>query len=580
MPPLMAEGAHMAIVRRIIDSTVRSVVAVAIAATLALPAAWCGEGLAHPAVLPDSEAYMLLVIPDLQATLTRAEQIGSLFSPAPIPAGTLSAAVGGMLGDPALANLAKGPLMVAVGPGTPTPSVAILLPGTDLQRYIDIAAQKGFLMGKAVGSWAVVAQTPDGQAMGERIAAAFLGMPAMPAGTDIRVLTAPSRLVKAYGAFITGMVQMGTMNIPQQPGQPPIAKIAMLEVAGLIEVLGAVEASQVDISLADRTVAVDQLIAAVPGSALAKALVAPAAGPNRAAQRFSAAPGAVLALLSGKVNQLALNDYIFGLVATLLARPEAKDLLPADIFATVKDLGGALNGELAMRVRRGEKVPWQLDSVVGVGDADKAIHLYDVMFGLFTGDGPIAKFYQGIGMTMVVNKNFRTTGGLPVWQQSWTIDEAKLPPANAAMTKAMIRDNQLVVGPDFAAGSTEPQQLDALVAGKGSGLTTKAETAFGAGRQLYADLDLPALMRGVVSAAAPAPAAGPAPAPAAAPAAPSDPLLAAFTAGDGRQRVELRIPLAPFVGLGATMQALQPARPGRGARPPAAQPPPTGGNTF
>ncbi len=64
------------------------------------------------------------------------------------------------------------------------------------------------------------------------------------------------------------------------------------------------------------------------------------------------------------------------------------------------------------------------------------------------------------------------------------------------------------------------------------------------------------------------------------PAVPSAPLLAAMTTGDGRQRVELRVPLAPFVGLGKTLQALQPPRPGRGPRPPAAQPPPTGGNTF
>jgi hypothetical protein len=146
----------------------------------------------------------------------------------------------------------------------------------------------------------------------------------------------------------------------------------------------------------------------------------------------------------------------------------------------------------------------------------------------------------------------------------------------------MLRDSQLVIGPDFIASAQDPQQLDALVVGKGSGLPTKAETVFGAGRQLFIDLDLPALVRGVVQVMAPAPAAGAGPAPAPAPtaAAPSDPLLAAFTAEDGRQRIELRIPLAPFVGLGTTLQALQPPRPGRGPRPPAAQPPPTGGNTF
>jgi hypothetical protein len=562
---------------------IRSIVLVAVALACGLSQASSAAELARPIVLPDAEAYLLAVIPNLQASLTRAEQIGSLFSPAPLPAGTLNAAVGGMLGDPALVNLAKGPVMVVLGPGVPTPAVAILLPGNDLQRYIDLAAQKGFLMGKAVGSWAVVAQTPDGQALGERIAAAFPAMPAVPAGTDIRVLTAPSRVVKAYGAFLTGMVQMVGMNIPQQPGQPPLAKILTLEVAGLLEVLGAIEASQVDISLAERTVTIDQLIAALPGSALAKALVAPAPGPNRAAQRFSAAPGTVLALLSGKFNQAALNDYVIGVADMLLARPEAKDLVPADLIPTLKEvLSGAGTGELAMRVRSGEKAPWQYEFVLGISDAAKAAHLYDAVFALFTGDGPIAKFYQGIGMTMVMNKNLRTSGGLPVWQQGWKIDEAKLPSGQSGMSRLMLRDSQLVIGPDFIASAQDPQQLDALVVGKGSGLPTKAETVFGAGRQLFIDLDLPALVRGVVQVMAPAPAAGAGPAPAPAPtaAAPSDPLLAAFTAEDGRQRIELRIPLAPFVGLGTTLQALQPPRPGRGPRPPAAQPPPTGGNTV
>jgi hypothetical protein len=549
---------------------------------LALPAGLPAEDPARPTALPDSEAYLLAVIPDLPATLARAEQIGGLFSPAPLPAGTLGAALGGALGDPGLTNLAKGPLMVVVGPGVPTPSVAILLPGIDVQRWIDLAAQKGFLMGKAVGSWAVVAQSPDGQALGERIAAAFPAMPAVPAGTDIRVLSAPSRLVKAYGAFVSGLVQMGTMNIPQQPGQPPVAKIAMLEVAGLIEVLGAVEATQVDIRLADRTVAIDQLVAALPGSALAKALVAPAPGPNRAAARFGAASGTVLAQVSAKVNNAALHEYAIGLAEILVARPEAKDLVPATFIATLKDLNGALDGEFAIRLHSGDQAPMLHDGVFGVSDSAKAGRFYDAIYGLFTGDGPLAKYYQGIGLTMVVTKNVRTTGGLPVLKQGWTLDETKQPPGQLAMTKAMLQDTELAIGPDFAASAQEPQQLDALVAGKGSGLPTRAEAVFGPGRQVYVDLDLAGLLRGLVQAMAPALApavAGQAPAPAPAQQAPGDPLLAAASCGDGRYRVELRIPLAPFVGLGKTMQALQP-RPGRGQRPPAAQPPPTGGNSF
>ncbi len=531
-----------------------------------------------PVAVPDSEVYVVAIIPDLAATLTRAEQIGGLFSPAPVPAGSLAAALGGVLGDPGLTNLAKGPVVVVLGPGTPTPSVALLLPATDIQRYLDLASQKGFLMGKAVGSFAVVAQTPDGQAMGERIAAALPALPAVPPGTDLRVLTATSRLIKAYGPFLTGLVQMGTLNIPQQPGQLPLAKIAMLEVVGVFEVLGAIQDSQADISLAEKTISIDQRIAAVPDSALAKALVAPPAGPNRTAQRFAAVPGPVLAQFRGSMDNNALIDYLSTLAKVLLARPEAKDVIPDDAAAAVasmKEASRAFTGEWAMRVRTGTSAPMLLESVAGISDSGKAAQFYDAFFGLFTGEGAFAKIYQNMGMTMQLNKHLRTTGGLPVMSQNWTLDETKLPPQNLAMTKAMLHELQLAVGPDFVASANEPQTLDALVAGGGAGggLVTKAEAAIGGGRQSYVDLDVPAFMRALVAAAKP-PAAGAPPAPA------SDPLLAAITTGSGRQRIELRIPLAPFVGLGATLQAMQPPRLGRGQRPPAAQPAPNGGNSF
>ncbi len=446
-------------------SSIRIIAIAAAVISLALPAALRAEDLARPTALPDAEAYLLAIIPDLQATLARAEQIGGLFSPAPIPAGTLNAAVGGALGDPALANLAKGPLMVVVGPGVPTPSVAILLPGTDLQRYIDMAAQKGFLMGKAVGGLGeVVAQDARRPGPGR----AHRGRLPGHAGDGGRHRHPPAHRAQPPGQGLCRLHHRHGANGGHE--HPPAARAAAggrkdPGARGRRAARGAGRGRGLAGRHQPRRAHGGDRPAhrfAVPGSALAKALVAPAPGPNRAASRFSAAPGTVmLALLTGKLNQAALNDYGISLAEALLARPEAKDLIPADLVATFKDLlGGTGTGELAMRMRSGEKVPWQLEFAGGIADAAKTARLYDAIYGLFTGAGPVAKFYQGIGMTMVVTRNVRTTGGLPVWLQGWKIDEAKLPPGQSAMSRLWLRDTELAIGPDFVASAQEPRQLD------------------------------------------------------------------------------------------------------------------------
>ena len=538
---------------------------VAALCTIASPALFAAEGaLAAPAAVPDKDAFLLAIIPDLRATLAKAEHIAGLFSPVPLPPGTLVESVGTALGDPGLANLGKGPMMVVVGPGTPTPTIALLLPGNDAMRYVDLAAQKGFLMGSVVKDVAVVSQTPDGQALGERVAAAT-GLPPVAAGTDVRLLIAPDRLNKAYGAFVTGMVQMATMRIPQQPGQLPVAKLATLEVAGLMELIGALDGSQIDITLDGDTVVVADLLSATPGSTLAKAMVAPAPGPNRADTHFSAMPAMVQ--ISGKANLSAHNGYLVSLLEALRARPEGAELITQGFIDILKSLTGAWSGDLAMRIRSTDAAPMIMESVWGTGDAVKAQQAYEQALGIFVGDGALAKMYQNMGMTMVMSKNVRTTGGLPVMAQSWKIDEAKL---TNKMSATFLKETQFAFGADYTASSQDPQMLDSLVAGNGTGLVLKAQTSIGPGRDLYADLDLVTLILSQMQAIAPK-AAGVKKPP------PGEPVTAAITWGDGRSRIEVRVPLVPFVGMATAMQQL---RPERAPRPPASQPVPAGGNTF
>jgi hypothetical protein len=524
-------------------------------AIIALGALGAGE-LAPPApvAVPDEGAFLVAIIPDLRATLGHAEQIAETFNPGKTKPGALVTQAGAVLGDPELANFAGKPLMIAVGPGAPTPSFALLLPGKDAQLYLDAAAQRGMVMGKVVDGLAVVAQTPDGQALGERIAAAYGGLVGKPIAGDLRLLVAPDRLVATYGAFLTTMMQMGMKNAPRQPGGPDVAKILGLEVAGLFAMLGDIGSVQVDVDLAGGMVKVASLAAAKPGTALAKALVAPAAPAGKpVASRMGGEPG--LMALSGRMNIQALFDYMVDLLGRLQARPEAKDLLTDDLVAQLKSWPMPWTGDLAVRLRSADQAPFLFDGVYGSADAAKAQASFDRAVALFTGDGALAKLYQGLGVTMAMTKDVRSVGGLQVQRMGVTLDPAKLPPDQVEAMKAMMHDYEFAVGKDWVALAQEPKTLDALVAGAGPGLTLRAEKAIGAGRQLYLDLDTIGLMRAQMRMAGDKVpdqvrrvfdklASG-------------EPVAVAWTAGEGRGLAEYRVPLAPFAELAKAFREQQ-----------------------
>src|SRR5262245_66342988 len=73
-----------------------------------------------------------VTIPDLRATLGRVEQVAAVVSPGTLAPGTLVAGLGAQLGDPGLAGLGHGPVVVGVLGGAPAarqPSLAPCVPG-------------------------------------------------------------------------------------------------------------------------------------------------------------------------------------------------------------------------------------------------------------------------------------------------------------------------------------------------------------------------------------------------------------------------------------------------------------------
>jgi hypothetical protein len=492
-----------------------------------------------PMAMPEDTAYVVAVVPDLLATLGRIEAIAALFAPGQMPPGSLKGQLGAALGDPGLANFAGKPVIVVVGPGAPTPSFALLVPAKEPQKYLDAGVNFGMLLGKAVDGIAVLTQTPDGEILGEKVAKTYANLiKTVPKG-DIRLLVAPDKLMQTYGGMLGMMAQMAAA---QNPNGPEVGKILGLEVAGLMAIAADISAVQLDLSLDPVAIGEELTISAKPGSELAKVFVAPpAAVGQRAAARLNNDPS--LMAMSGRVNLQAYAKYAGSLLRMLKTKPEGQALITDEVIGLVESYGEGLTGDTAMRMRTSEAMPLLWEGISAASDSAKVEANFEKLTAIFTGQNAIANLYREMGVNMSFNKGVRTSpSGVPVHAMKVTIDETKIPPEQAAQMKAM-SGYEVAVTKGWLVMAQDPASLDALIAGTGKGLTTHAEKTLGAGRNLYADIDLIGFVRAVMKMSgtgmdAMIPATKP-----------GEPMSMATTAGDGRTLVEIKWPLAPFVEL-------------------------------
>lgn len=492
-----------------------------------------------PMAMPDDSAYVVAVVPDLLATLSRIEAIAALFAPGQMPPGSLKAQLGGMLGDAGLANFAGKPVIVVVGPGAPTPSFALLVPAKDPQMYLDAGVNFGMLLGKAVDGIAVLTQTPDGEILGEKVAKNYANLiKTLPKG-DIRLLMAPDKLMQTYGGMLGMMVQMAAAQNPQGP---EVGKILGLQVAGLMAIAADISAVQLDLNLDPVAIGEELTISAKPGSDLAKVMAAPpAAVGQRAAARLGNEPS--LMSMSGRINWAAYGVYAGDLLRKLKAKPEAQGLITDEVIAVAENVGAGLSGDTAFRMRTSEKSPLVWEGLYASADSAKAEASLESMISLLTGKGAIGDLYRSMGVTMTMTKAARKSpSGVPVHAIGVTVDETKILPEQAAQMK-MMSGYELAVTKGWVVMAQDPTSLDALIAGTGKGMSTSAEKAIGAGRNLYADLDIIGFVRAAMKMSgtgmdAMIPATKP-----------GEPLSVASTCADGRALVEIKWPLAPFVEL-------------------------------
>ena len=272
--------------------------------------------------------------------------------------------------------------------------------------------------------------------------------------------------------------------------------------------------------------------------------------------------------MSGRVNWNAMSTYMGKILGDLKAKPENKEMISDELIASAKAWGATLTGDSAFRLRlvESETMPLQWEGLYSCADSAKAEANVDSMFKLLAPGTAMGKMYEGMGMTMSLAKAKRKSpSGVPVHKVSMTLDETKLPPAQAQQMKMWTQGYELAMPKGWFVMAQDPAQLDSIIAGTGKGMNSVAEKVIGVGRNYYGDMDLIGFVRAAMKmsgmdAMVQIPDT----------VKPGDPISMAATAVDGRALIEVKWPLASLAELTKAMKGGG----GRRGRGNVQQPPP------
>ena len=499
-----------------------------------------------PPALPEG-ALLVAVVPDLRATLDRVQAAAAPVAGA-MPAGTLAGMLGARLGDPGLARLAPGPVVVVVSEGTPLPGFLALVPTTDPAGVAAQAEAQG-LYAQAVGDRVAIGANPWDLDRAEAVAG-HLGALTAGATADVRITVPVDRVVAAYGPMMLGLMQMGLAQASrQQPEMAGMTKLSMAIMTAATVLLPDAGTVQTDVALAGTTLTMDQVVAPPAGGALAKALVPPPAG-----VAVLPVPGEGVIALTARYPAAGLEGWIQDAFRRLAADPRTRDLVAGGIADLFREGEGLATGQMAM-VISGTAAMHQT-GVAGYRDVARVRALQGRMITAMA-TGTLGDFYRAMGLEMRWETGVRRIGGHPV-DRFTTIRSATaalpfpdMPPLDAVFMEGR------------ALWSHDPALLDALVAGKAPVRTLAAQGGF-QGMDGWMDIDLIGYMGLSFAMQAEAnpileplrEALGQIPA--------GEPITVGWRTAEGRAQVRVRMPLEPCYALaGAFRLVTQPPQPGQ-----------------
>lgn len=502
-----------------------------------------------------------LAYPKVNDTIQSIEAIAQSFAPpGALPPGQIKQMIGIAFGDPGLAKLDGTKPVVAMifKPADPAsePPYGVYVPVRDPAPYEDRLGKMGLHV-KTVDGILMGFNTEEALAAAERLLPCYRRIETAGMRSDVRAYVHVARALNVYEGLIRtgvdGFLDLLSAAAPAAPGAGGVG-ILKLEAHAALAILGQIDEVQIDVDVRGKAFGGNAIVTAKAGSALADLFNAPPPGPHRALGLLSQH-----GFLTGAFHfdSKAMARLSKQLMDVLAKDPDAAKLLTPDVRDIIGDLAAASFDQGAMSVRAAPGAPFLVETAMAVPDEAKALALAEHSTALMGPDGPLNKLYEDMGMPLRVKasmeKAARRHAGVDVHRLKIEFDADKLPDAQAAQIKALMKDQEFAFAKGWYLASQDSKSLDgmvdrALAGGSKDAAALQAAKAFGEGRNLYVDYDFIGLMKAVLEMM-PQGQPGMPPKAALARLRAGDPMVFAATFAGGRAQMHGQIPLAPLVRL-------------------------------
>jgi hypothetical protein len=501
----------------------------------------------------------MVVIPDLKTTLGRIDAAVVTVAGEGNP--SVAELIGGNLGDPALDQMRTGaPLVVmAMKParaGGP-PSWIQFVPVNEGSTYAQTIAAIG-AQAEEVDKVLIVAQSPEGLALGRNAMADYKALAGAAVDGDMRVRISFPRVIANWGPTMRmgmdGFANLAALSA--QGGMDAKTMVAMLagEMHILMLLIEQSDQLQLDMAISGERLICRQIVKARDGTSLSQVFSAPteAAAP---AGLLSNSVGAMA--MSARTNASGIRALIADILKELSNTPATQQLLTEAIAQQVTDVSSAFDGSCAMSMQfKDDGVA--IEGASGLSDPSKGQKLVELMETMYAADSPIQQMYQSMGVTFALERSVREHAGVSVNRINATKDPSKAPPQQAAALQLIPTNQEVAIAKNWCVFASQPEALNTLIdratgAATAAPSTTRAEKAHGSGRDFYLDYDILRILQISLKQVF-----GDMPAPAN-----SDPMTISGSFDKGSLRSECRIPLKPF---GEFKRAVEENMGGQGGR--------------
>ncbi len=467
----------------------------------------------EPLQLGRADAAAYLVIPDLNAALQGVVDLTDAVKPGTMTLQQLRTQAGDMLGDPELSNLhpKKPVLLVALNDAEEEslPTLVALIPAREAAPYAQSLARLGMVT-KYEGGLLLATTAPEALEKADDLRAMYDRIAETEVSASVRLYLHVGHLLETFGSLLEeridllisafGMLQTGTAGGFGGPeGEEWIQMLLKAELKGFLALARQCNEVQVDLTVGGIGVKVDKVVVAKSGSALSNlfeksALLQPTSFGILGAEGTISG---VYALDADGSARLAKD-----VLAELEKDPDCARLFTPEIRALFEDVSDWWPERGSFSTSSSRETPYNVNAVLEVKDADKYLAVMEKFMNFAKPGTYLHDLYKSMGMDLqpAIKRDARTHAGVSVhrfeifgkMEGGGLLTEEVLKSIPTSMEIAFVRD--------MGAFSYTPDDLNSLIDTiKGDTtegeLTLQAVRTFGAGRQVYFDYDVIAVMK-------------------------------------------------------------------------------------